>query len=651
MQPFTENIDKLRGKQESLAFWQRRRRFLVVHWNKFPVEELNNLSYCYSSVMVYSCRYSPEIMNRLYDLAMEVASHQQKEGKRNARCPQEIQEKWELAMTEPDTFGRIMLNTGEDPTIEWTENEEEDDGGQKSTDVERKGQICCSVQSTPHTVSNVELKTQIGKAPNKIQQFAAKADPCLQRNHEENLLINLNESVTFVSTDPLKLKIDTQTNPLIRTMVQQKNAWQQNTGVYERSPQDNNYNKETLSTKTNSPHQRVTPSGRNKLKTPVLYHSPQAYQMHCDLPKQKCTVNTASFLNRHCMVERSPDRSLIWHPLIQTGVKEKIQAKEPLGVDGMYKCIDKKPTGSFTGIQNKAERPHPSTPVTASSKIQQADLGRKEKVVTFRTQPTLNKSSGKKMCVKKECVDGVVKAPNALTKKGSSFENMKFREFHQKRNHSLHVLNNQHSTPQTQFQSRFYHNEYVTLRQRDQSKLSAASKPHPKALQGEMCRKGLPSDRGHSESQAREKDLKLKQAKCASTDFVEEVPRKKSYTITQENTSRRPHSQGGRMTRVVYPSVKSQPTIGGKAEHSIKPATGKSSIPSSRANQGHYNKGLEPGVKQGKADQSYCKSLELGVMRRQADTGAKPSQGPEEGKPNRFLLKTFLHNLLKKARN
>lgn len=105
------------------------------------------------------------------------------------------------------------------------------------------------------------------------------------------------------------------------------------------------------------------------------------------------------------------------------------------------------------------------------------------------------------------------------------------------------------------------------------------------------------------------------------------------------------------MTRVVYPSVKSQPTIGGKAEHSIKPATGKSSIPSSRANQGHYNKCLEPGVKQGKADQSYCKSLELGVMRRQADTGAKPSQGPEEGKPNRFLLKTFLHNLLKKARN
>lgn len=382
MQPFTENIDKLRGKQESLAFWQRRRRFLAVHWNKFPVEELNNLSFCYSSVMVYSCRYSPEIMNRLYDLAMEVASHQQTESERNARRPQEIQEKWELVMTEPDTFGRIMLNTGEDPTGEWTENEGEyeDDGGEKPTDVEEKGQN-----------SNIEHKTQIGKGTNKIQQFAAKADRCLQRNHEENLLTNLNESVTLLSIDPLKLKIEGQTNPLKRSMVQQKNSWQQNTGVNKKSPhsQDNSYNKDTLFTNTNFQHQGVTPSGRSNSETQELNHSPQANQMHSDLPKPKCTLNTASFLNRHCMVERSPDRSLIWHPLIQTGVKEKIQAKQPLGADGMYKCIDKKLNGSSTGIQNKADSQHPSIPVSASSKRRQADLERKEKVVTFRTQTTL----------------------------------------------------------------------------------------------------------------------------------------------------------------------------------------------------------------------------------------------------------------------
>lgn len=642
MQPFTENIDKLRGKQESLAFWQRRRRFLAVHWNKFPVEELNNLSFCYSSVMVYSCRYSPEIMNRLYDLAMEVASHQQTESERNARHPQEIQEKWELVMTEPDTFGRIMLNTGEDPTGEWTENEGEyeDDGGEKPTDVEEKGQN-----------SNIEHKTQIGKGTNKIQQFAAKADRCLQRNHEENLLTNLNESVTLLSIDPLKLKIEGQTNPLKRSMVQQKNSWQQNTGVNKKSPhsQDNSYNKDTLFTNTNFQHQGVTPSGRSNSETQELNHSPQANQMHSDLPKPKCTLNTASFLNRHCMVERSPDRSLIWHPLIQTGVKEKIQAKQPLGADGMYKCIDKKLNGSSTGIQNKADSQHPSIPVSASSKIRQADLERKEKVVTFRTQPTLkneNKSSGKKTCVKKDCVNGVVKVPNAMTKKGSSFENMNFREFYTpKRNHSSHVLNNQYSTPQPHVQSRFYHNEFVTLKQRDKGKLSAASKPHLKALESGICGKGpLPN---------------------SDDVFVEEVPRKKSYT--QENTSRRPHSQGGRMTRVVYRSLKSQPTIRSKVEHSNKPVTGKSSIPSSHANQGHckslepgvkqrqaekvYNKGLETGVKQRKADQGYCKSLEPGVMQRQADTGTKPSQRPEGGKPNRSLLKTFLHNLLLKARN
>lgn len=614
-------------------------------------------------------------MNRLYDLAMEVASDQQKEGERNARRPQEIQEKWELAMTEPDTLGRIMLNTGEDPTGEWTENEgeDEDDGGQKSTDVEEKGQNYCTVRSTPYTVSNVELKTQIGKATNKIQQFAAKADPCLQRNHEENLLINLNESVTLLSTDPLKLKIDGQTNPLKRSMVQQKNSWQQNTGVYKKSPhsQDNNYNKDTVSTNTNFPHQRVTPSGRSKSETQELNHSPQVYQMHIDLPKPKCTVNTASFLNRHCMVERSPDRSLIWHPLIQTGVKEKIQAKQPLEADGKYKCIDKKPNGSSTGMQNKAESQHPSIPASASSKIQQADLERKEKVVTFRTQTTLkieNKSSGKKTCVKKESVDGVVKAPNAMTKKGSSFENMNFREFYTpKRNHSSHVLSNQYSTPQPHVQSRFYHNEYVTLKQRDQGKLSAASKPCLKAFKSGICEKGLlpNSDNGHIESQAREKDTRFKQAKCASKDFVEEVPRKKSYT--KKSKSRGPYCQGGRMTRVVYPSEKSQQTVGGKAEHSIKPATGKSSIPSSQANQGHckslepdvkqrqaekgYNKGLEKGVKQRKADQGYNKSLEPGVIQRQEDTGTKPSQRPQGGKPNRSLLKTFLHNLLQKARN
>lgn len=50
------------------------------------------------------------------------------------------------------------------------------------------------------------------------------------------------------------------------------------------------------------------------------------------------------------MVEWLFDRSLIWYLLIQIGVKEKIQVKEFLGVDGMYKCIDKKLIGLFIGI-------------------------------------------------------------------------------------------------------------------------------------------------------------------------------------------------------------------------------------------------------------------------------------------------------------
>lgn len=46
------------------------------------------------------------------------------------------------------------------------------------------------------------------------------------------------------------------------------------------------------------------------------------------------------------------------------------------------------------------------------------------------------------MCVKKECVNGVVKVFNVLIKKGFLFENMKFREFYLKRNYLLYVFNN-----------------------------------------------------------------------------------------------------------------------------------------------------------------------------------------------------------------
>ncbi|XP_021356526.1 uncharacterized protein LOC110452373 [Mizuhopecten yessoensis] len=67
------DIDDLRGQQESEASWQRRRRFLLVHQGRFPIGRLNQLSYCFTNILMYACEYSDSLMKELSALAVDVA--------------------------------------------------------------------------------------------------------------------------------------------------------------------------------------------------------------------------------------------------------------------------------------------------------------------------------------------------------------------------------------------------------------------------------------------------------------------------------------------------------------------------------------------------------------------------------------------------
>ena len=70
-----EEIKQMKGRHESEISWQRRKKFLTVYQSKFPKERLTALSYCYTNVLLYGCKYSEKLMEDLYEIACEVANY------------------------------------------------------------------------------------------------------------------------------------------------------------------------------------------------------------------------------------------------------------------------------------------------------------------------------------------------------------------------------------------------------------------------------------------------------------------------------------------------------------------------------------------------------------------------------------------------
>ena len=68
-------IKEMKGKHESEASWQRRKKFLIVCQSQYAKERLNTLSYCYVNVLLYGCRYSETLMDDLYERACDVANY------------------------------------------------------------------------------------------------------------------------------------------------------------------------------------------------------------------------------------------------------------------------------------------------------------------------------------------------------------------------------------------------------------------------------------------------------------------------------------------------------------------------------------------------------------------------------------------------
>ncbi|XP_052107168.1 uncharacterized protein LOC127739438 [Mytilus californianus] len=68
-------IKEMKGRHESEASWQRRKKFLIVCQSQYTKDRLNTLSYCYVNVLLYGCRYSEILMDDLYEKACDVANY------------------------------------------------------------------------------------------------------------------------------------------------------------------------------------------------------------------------------------------------------------------------------------------------------------------------------------------------------------------------------------------------------------------------------------------------------------------------------------------------------------------------------------------------------------------------------------------------
>ena len=646
MVPLPEDIEKMRGKQEGLAFWQRRRRFLLVHWDKFCLEDLVNLSYCYSSVMVYSCRYSPEIMNKLYDLAMEVA-HQEQTG---SALPLITQEKWDLAMAEHKISGRIVLNVGEDQVGESTESEQEaeehGDVDQKLSNWEVKGQIKCPVQKGNVT----DFQPQATRTVHCYQQDSSKGGLCAGEKTLNLSLLCLSgeyspsqkhlhpdcydsprkyQSPPRILPDPKKsnLKFDEKhTNSLQKPGNPLLKVWQQNKIHTSPAIQRTKINYDSLKSITGSPGVI-----NEKSTSTALLCQPETAQLPA-IGQHKLTpkVDTGLFLNKHTMRgETSP----LWHPLLQTDVQGKTASKQTVGTRCMNPDIVGKPC-HLSGTVPLATRGHQNKPQSKETEgnlaaVQsekkrttptgkQENLGRKGKTVMFKTQAVpehLNKMSDrrktKEFTTKRTAgVDG--KETSAVVSKASEArQNMRF--YTPQRSKSMGSLPN---SSLQQDQSRLSENKNVTQRQMEQSKVHN-SKSYGNAL-WRIPSKGVQAQTEASSRGCKNRELLHKEGVPRS--YIQEIPRYKP-----ERNCKEAQAKGKTISRVIYPSrVKTQPPVKGLGDHRDKTS--------------HESR-------------SHCKSRDRHGRTNQVRDGQRPSQQQDGEKAGNFCFKTFFQNLLQKARN
>ncbi|XP_068627354.1 partner of xrn-2 protein 1-like [Battus philenor] len=67
------DVDSLRTEHESDEHWELRRHFLLEHKDSFEEDELITLAQLFTNIEFLGCRYPPQTMKRIANLAEKVS--------------------------------------------------------------------------------------------------------------------------------------------------------------------------------------------------------------------------------------------------------------------------------------------------------------------------------------------------------------------------------------------------------------------------------------------------------------------------------------------------------------------------------------------------------------------------------------------------
>ncbi|XP_062604168.1 uncharacterized protein LOC134265987 [Saccostrea cucullata] len=637
MQPLRDQIEEMRGNQESLAFWQRRRRFLSVHWNKFPPEELNSLSYCYSSVMVYSCRYPQAMMNRLYDLAMEVVDDLQKE-KEGKVIPQEIKTKWDEAISEPLTFERVMLNIEETERSRLLDDEEDSEDfveEEQSEEEERmrkdrgKGGISdngmYTETSTSPTLEVAAEEEDAANYPCNMEQPSPKIPKPVQnplRLQTENLakIMNFSPKQTSNASVESQWKYNT---PLLNKQTNFKNDNQPERKFF--SPRDNG--------STLKPSTATTPR-QNPLQQQQKSSQAGEKQRHA----LGDALSTASKSNALLTtpVHKASITAGKWKQEYNTTSSKDMRKKTEL-----LQC-----ESPSHPLSNRALEKH-----SGSSALQDQATGSKKASTWKQTEMTPVKLAGKSECVKKSPTIQVdeAKPGNVDTKaKMVTFqEQTKKNELSGKRvNAAYKSVWKVHSS-----------NPVVRKDQKDDlPRRKRSNDTKTDELQKSYTKKGLHpqmSDETLSGREATKKgrndtSFKGPQRTLSNVDINPVVRSSRVFSETRENSTRGPQRRGDTASRVIYSSNFTKPPpllpVRNKMDEKYKgPVSG-------RQAPGSYPKSYLPQSQESLKNPKATVVTDRGDKPKRAENALKSTHGSTGSRPSNSIFKNFLQGLLQKAK-
>lgn len=666
MQPLKEDIEWMRGKQESLAFWQRRQRFLIVHWNKFPLKDLTNLSYCYSSVMVYSCRYPQVMMDKLYELALEVADNFHKEEESKA-LSLEIRQKWNEAMTEPETLGRIKLQEREEETGESADDEGDAvDGTGCTVDYgqSNKEKVPNNYYENEKSLLKIPLMDQhsqklLPENLSKVQYSSNQILPLARSGLLQKVLHNQLKSPPICGPNiPLTCRDTVNTSNQLPKEESSVPREQECCKLCSKHDVPTSHLQLSLLQQQKSFLQKSSPKFQQSLDVKEKHHNRKSndllgtgsthlsevkrssgveekrHQMHSDLNKQLYSAKSHKDM-RSKKNELVPFKSSHPPPSKSRAVEQKMQEAQCEGEPRRKRAssTDKK-DNLLTRFPSKVEHFEKisTTKTNVVRKSKQEDFGRKDKSVNHQEQTTpydKATSSGRKKhgtchkSVRKLCNSShVLSKDDTTTNIRSESRRKDVREFSTPKCVTLHS--------QGQIGGAFYRKEGIKSHIQGQTgngffkKVGAQTHVQGQSKGGFSTKEGVQTlTRGNYPSSKSFHNV----AASTGSGVVEQ---RKASDSRESNTEGPP-----KKTRVIYPSHSSKTSSLStrnkmdvkNGDQIIKPAPGsfsKSHIPKPQENP------LKP---------------------KQAEHGSRSLHGPTAYKSNKFPLKNFFQGLFQKARS